>query len=102
MAELVTFIFFNFDFFRAALVGRGGSQARDRIGAAAAGLHHSNMGSEPQLRPTPQLTATRNPQPTEGGQGSNPRPHGYYLDSFPLCHSGNSLQLSFFQHFILK
>ena len=35
------------------------SQARGRIGATAAGLHHShsNAGSEPRLQPTPQLTA---------------------------------------------
>ena len=33
----------------------GGSQAGGRIGAVAAGLHHShsNVGSEPRLRPTP-------------------------------------------------
>ena len=47
----------------------GGSQARGRIGAVAAGLHqsHSNAGSEPRLQPTPQLTATpdRNP-PSKG------------------------------------
>ena len=44
----------------AAPVAYGGSQARDLIGAAAAGLHqgHSNAGSEPRLQPTPQLTAT--------------------------------------------
>ena len=38
----------------------GGSQARGRIGAVAPGLRqsHSNAGSEPHLRPTPQLTAT--------------------------------------------
>ena len=38
----------------------GGSQARGRIGAIAAGLHqsHSNSGSELHLQPTPQLTAT--------------------------------------------
>ena len=38
----------------------GSFQARGLIGAAAAGLHHShsNMGSEPHLRLTPQLTAT--------------------------------------------
>ena len=29
------------------------------------------------IRPTPQLTATLDPQPTERGQGSNPRLHGY-------------------------
>ena len=41
----------------------GGSQARGRIGAVAAGLRqsHSNAGSEPRLRPTPQLTATPDP-----------------------------------------
>ena len=37
----------------------GGSQARGRIGAIAAGLHQSlsNVGSKPCLQPTPQLTA---------------------------------------------
>ena len=41
----------------------GGSQARGRIGAIAASLRqsHSNVGSEPCLRPTPQLTATLDP-----------------------------------------
>ena len=46
---------------RAAPEAYGGSQARGRIGAVAAGLHHShsNAGSKPHLQPTPQLTATR-------------------------------------------
>ena len=46
--------------FRATPVAYGGSQARDQIGAAAAGLHqsHSNARSEPHLQSTPQLTAT--------------------------------------------
>ena len=37
--------------------------ARGHIGAAAASLHysHSNLGSEPRLRPIPQLTATLDP-----------------------------------------
>ena len=41
----------------------GGSQSRGRIRATAASPHHSNRnaGSEPSLRPTPQLTATLNP-----------------------------------------
>ena len=41
----------------------GGSQARGRIGAVAAGLcqSHSNSGSKPGLRPTPQLMATPDP-----------------------------------------
>ena len=38
----------------------GGSQAMGPVGATAAGLLHSqsNVGSEPHLGPTPQLTAT--------------------------------------------
>ena len=30
------------------------------------------------------------PQPTERGKRWNPQPHGYQLDSFLLCHNGNS------------
>ena len=56
----VCFSFFQsfFFFFRAAPVAYGGSQTRGRIGATAAGLHHShsNTGSEQSLQPTPQLT----------------------------------------------
>ena len=72
------FVFCLFAVSRATTVAHGGSQARGLIGAIAAGLHHSHShaGSEPHLRPTPQLTATLGPQPTEQGQGSNPRPHG--------------------------
>ena len=53
------FFFFFFGFFRAALVVYGRSQAKERIGAAAANLRHShsNAGSQPHLRPTPQLMA---------------------------------------------
>ena len=56
----------------------GGSQARGRIGAVAASLRqsHSNAGSEPRLRPTPQLTATLDRRPTEQGQGPNPQLNG--------------------------
>ena len=40
-----------------------GPQARGRIGAVAASLHHSHSkaGSEPCLQPTPQLVATPDP-----------------------------------------
>ena len=56
-------IIFFFWHFRATCVAYGSSQARGRIGAAAAGLHHShsNMGSQPHLWPTPKLTATPDP-----------------------------------------
>ena len=56
----------------------GSSQARDQIGATAAGLylHYSNTGSEPRLGPTPQLLAMPDPYPTEQGLGSNPQPRG--------------------------
>ena len=63
--HLVLFFFFFgfFSFSRAALVAYGGSQATGLIGAVAAGLRqsHNNLGSEPHLRPTPQLTATPDP-----------------------------------------
>ena len=58
------FFFFVFLLFLwAAPAAYGGSQARGRIGAVATGLchSHSNMGSEPHLQPTPQLTATLDP-----------------------------------------
>ena len=58
------FFFFGlFAFSRAAPASYGGSQARGLSRAAATGLHqsHSNSGSEPRLRPTPQLTATPDP-----------------------------------------
>ena len=72
------FFFFFFCIFRATLAARRGSQARDLIGAVAAGLSqsHSNARSELRLWPTPQLMAMPDPQPTEWGQGSNPQPHG--------------------------
>ena len=56
----VLVFFFFFGLYRAAPAAYGGSQARGRFGAVAAGLRqsHSNAGFEPHLRPTPQLTAT--------------------------------------------
>ena len=52
-----------FGLFRTAPATYGSSQARGRIGATAAGLHHShsNTGSEPCLQPIPQLMATPAP-----------------------------------------
>ena len=48
-----------FFLFMAIPVIYGSSQERSQIGAATAGLCHSdgNTGSEPHLRPTPQLVA---------------------------------------------
>ena len=49
--------------FRATPVAYGGSQARDRIRAVAAGLHysHSNTISKPRLQTAPQLMAMLGP-----------------------------------------
>ena len=60
----------------AAPVPYESSQASIWIRAAAASLCHShaNTGSEPHLQTPPQLAATRDPSPTEQGQGSNPNP----------------------------
>ena len=84
--------FFSLCLFRATPEACGGSQARALIGAVATGLRqsHSNARFKPSLRPTAQLTATPDPQPTEQGQGLNPQPHGSYSDLFPLHHDGNS------------
>ena len=52
-----------FGLFRATPAAYESSQARGQFGATATGLHHSlsNAGSEPRLRPTPQLVAMPDP-----------------------------------------
>ena len=81
-SHLILFFFFLsfclFAFSRAIPAAYGGSQARGTIRAVANSLchSHSNTVSEPHLRPTPQLAATPDPQPTEQGQGTNLQPHG--------------------------
>ena len=52
--------FLSFFFFRAAPAAHGGSQARGRIGAAAASLHHSHSHTGSQLRLPPFGTAHGN------------------------------------------
>ena len=95
VSEICILFFFFFLLFRAAPVVYGSSQARSRIGAAAASLRHSwsNMGSELCLSLTPQLTATPDPQPTKQGRGWNSHPHGSWLGLLPLNHDGNSPDL---------
>ena len=53
-------LFYLLLLFRAAPVAYGVSQAKGQIRATAATLRHShsNAGSEPPLRPAPQLMAT--------------------------------------------
>ena len=94
-----TYAFFFFFYFlivfcpfRDAPMAYGGSQARGPIRATAASPYqsHSNARSEPCQRPTPQLTATPDPQPTKQGQVSNPQLHGSQSDLLPLRHDGNS------------
>ena len=60
-------IFWGEGLFRAPLAAHGSSHARGQITATAAGLHHShsNAGPEPRLRPTPQLMAMADTQPTD-------------------------------------
>ena len=57
------FLFACFLSFLGRTMAHGSSQARGRIGAAAASLHHShsNEGSEPYLQPMLQFTATPDP-----------------------------------------
>ena len=70
---------FSFFLLRAAPTAYGSSQAGGRIGAVAAGLYlsHDNAGSEPHVCLAPWLMATLDPQPTDRGQRSNLRLHGY-------------------------
>ena len=72
-------LYFFFFLFGATPVAHGSWQARDRIGAVGASLHHShsNSGSKPHLGPTPQFTARPDSQPTGRDQGLNLHPHGY-------------------------
>ena len=60
---LFFFFFLVFCLFRPIPVAYGGSQARDRNGAIAAGLHHSHshLESKPHLQPTPELTEMPDP-----------------------------------------
>ena len=57
------YILIFFFFFMAAPKAYGGSQAKDRIGAVAAGLHHSHSNARSKLcmQLTSQLMATRDP-----------------------------------------
>ena len=57
------FFLFLFVFSRATPATYGGSQAKGLIGPVPTGLRqsHSSAGSEPHLRPTPQLRATPDP-----------------------------------------
>ena len=57
------FFFLSFSLFKATPAAYGGSQTRGQIGAVVASLHQglSNTGSEPRLRPAPQITATPDP-----------------------------------------
>ena len=61
--QLIFYFYFYFLLFRAVPAAYGGSQGRSQIRATAAGLchSHSNSGSEPHLRPTPQHIATLDP-----------------------------------------
>ena len=59
----ILFIYLSFCLLRATATAYEGSQARGPFGAVAASLHHSHCdtGSEPCLRPTPQLMVIQNP-----------------------------------------
>jgi len=61
--KIIIIIIIFFLLFRAVPMAYGGSQAMSCIRATAAGLYHShsNGGSQPLLRLTPQLTAVPDP-----------------------------------------
>ena len=63
--KLPLMLLFIYLFIRAAPTAYGSSQARGKIGASAAGLHHShsngNARSKLHVQPIPQLKATPGP-----------------------------------------
>ena len=60
---IIIIIFCLFAFSRATPAAYGGCQARGLIGTVVTSLSqsHSNVGSEPLLQPTPQLTVAPDP-----------------------------------------
>ena len=60
---VVVVVVLSFCLFRAVPVAYGGSQVGGPVGAVASSLHqsHSNLVSEPRLRPTPQQHQILNP-----------------------------------------
>ena len=64
--------FFFFFLIRATPAAYGCSQARGRIRAAAASLHHSNVGSEQYLWPMPQLAGSLTPWARPGIEPVSP------------------------------
>ena len=104
-AVVLTFLFFLFfclfAFSRAAPMAHGGSQGRGLIGAVAASLHHShsNARSKPRLWPTPQHTATPDPQPTEQARDGTCILMDTSRVCNPLSHKGTSIFHIFFLSF---
>ena len=87
------FVCFCFCFFKAAPMAYGNSQARGRIGTAAAGLHHShsNARSKLHLQPTPHLNQHRwIPDPLS-------KARDWTLDTYSYTNDHNSLTASISQ-----
>ena len=101
----VSFLFFFFFFCLsgAAPTAHGVSQARGPIGAAAAGRQSlSNVGSEPHLRPTPQPTATQDPNPLSEVRDRTRKLVVPSQIRSPLHHDGNSYQVYFLKSWFAK
>ena len=64
IVQYVCFIYYYYFLLFRAPAAYGSSQARGQIGAAASHLcHRHSLGSEPCLRPVPQLTVMLDPYP---------------------------------------
>ena len=85
----LTNFFFCLFFGGTTPVAYGSSQARDRIGAAAASLHHShsNARSKPRLGPTPAHSSARS-LTHWAGRGMEPA-SSQIIGSFLLSHHRN-------------
>ena len=85
--------FFIFFLFRATCAAHGSSQTRGRMGAVAAGLHHSqsNARSKLHLQPTLQLAATSDPL-THWSRPGIELASSWMLDRFLTCWAKWELQ----------
>ena len=86
-------ILLYFIFFRATLAVCGSS----RLGVKLEPQLLACTPATQDLSHTSQLTGMPYPLPTNGGQGSNPHPHGYQLGSWPTELQWNSLSFIFIQ-----
>ena len=101
--QWIEHVFVPLFFFRASLAAHGNSQARDQIGASAAGLPPQQLGIQAtDVWPTPQLMATLDPYPLNKVKDQTHVLMDLSWVCWPLSHEGSSLFLFFIVFFQTK